>query len=405
MTCSLFAAASYTYNAFACITESPVIYEAALLDLRYFFVSGKDYTGHSTSGLARRALADYLRGVSDYTEFLSPTWFYRLETSGSNPSILGFYTKRMVISSLATKGHELVLLGPNFQHMVKKQAQPWRIQHFLRVLPILSKDVGVTMYVPMEFNHKAVDAIVVSISEKGVAEVLGIQITTAGRHSNSELLFFSNWEVWENQLNGFEPKAKFLWIWENPRNAGDTQLAASSVRWNGRTIKFPARLAISASVRDINKDIGDTLQRAREAAEEVGHALAARKDQIGVVLAELDPALEGGTGHIKGPANMGLALAAEGDRIGGASLKRKRPQDSLTGPQPAPHAETGPSPLSPPEANHSAGSRRQLRSSLRPAGNTVSATVSGLGVASGSGSTGRDGEGMVAKDGKGKGRA
>ena len=409
MTCSLFAAAvtSYTHNAFACVTETSVIYEAALLDWRYFFVNEKDGTGRSTSGLARRALAEYLRGVSNHTEFLSPTWFHKLETSGSNPSILGFYTERMVISSLATKGHELVLLGPNFQHMVRKQARPWRIQHFLRGLPILSKDIGVTMYIPIEFNYKAVDAIAVSISAKGIAEILGIQITIANRHSNSELLFFSNWEVWKKQLNGFEPKAKFLWIWENPRDVGEIQLVASSVRWDGKIIKLPDRLSISASVRDINKDIGDTLQRAREAARGgVDHELAARQDEIDAFLAKMDAELEGTTAQIEeGPADMDPALAAEGDRIGGPSLKRKRSQDSLTSPQPPPRAETGSPPLSSPEANPPAGSRRKLRSSSRRAGGAGSATTPSLGVASRSRPTSLDGGGRAAKDRKGKGRA
>ena len=155
----------------------------------------------------------------------------------------------MVISSLATKGHELVLLEPDFQHMVKKQARSWRIQHFLRGFPILSKGIGVTMHVPTEFNHKAVDATVVSISAKGNAEVLGVQITIAGSRSNSELPFLPNWEIWKQRLNGFELEVKFLRIWEYPRDVGDTQLAASSVRRDGKTIKLPARLSISASVR------------------------------------------------------------------------------------------------------------------------------------------------------------
>ena len=125
------------------------------------------------------------------------------------------------------------------------------------------------------------------------------------------------------------------------------------------------------------------------------HALAAQKDQIDVVL-------EGGTGHIEeGPADMDPVLAAEGDRIGGPSLKRKRLQDSLTSPQTSPHAGTGPPPLSPPGANPPAGSRRNLRFSSRLAGNADSATALGLGVASEPGSTGG---GRAARDRKGKGR-
>jgi hypothetical protein len=313
----------------------------------------------------------------------------------------------MVISSLATKGHELILLGPNFQHMVRKQARPWRIQHFLRGFLILSKEIGVTMYVPIEFNNKAMDAIAVRIPAKGIAEVLGIQITIANRHSNSELLFFSNWEAWKKQLNGFELKANFLWIWENPRDVGDIQLAACSVRWDGKIIKLPARLSISASVRDINKDIGDTLQRAREAAGgEVDPSLAARQDEVDAFLAKMDAELEGGTAQIEeGPADMDPVLVVEGDRIGRPSLKRKRSQDSLTSSQPSPHAETGSPPLSPPEANPPASSRRKLRSGSRLAEGAGSAAAPGLGVALGSNPTGRDGGGRAVKDRKGKGRA
>jgi hypothetical protein len=92
-----------------------------------------------------------------------------LETSGGNLSILGFYAEQMVISSLAIKGHELVVLGPNFQNMgmvgKKKRAQPWKIRTFMRQIPHLSRETGVTMYIPTEYNNKAVDAIVNSISE------------------------------------------------------------------------------------------------------------------------------------------------------------------------------------------------------------------------------------------------
>jgi hypothetical protein len=48
----------------------------------------------------------------------------------------------------------------------------------------------------------------------GYADVVGIQITIAERHSNSELSFFSSWET---LLRAFfevsRPGAKFLWIW------------------------------------------------------------------------------------------------------------------------------------------------------------------------------------------------
>jgi hypothetical protein len=79
-----------------------------------------------------------------------------LETSGGNLSILGFYAEQMVISSLAIKGHELVVLGPNFQKMgmvgKKKRAQPWKIRTFMRQIPHLSRETGVTMYIPTEYD-------------------------------------------------------------------------------------------------------------------------------------------------------------------------------------------------------------------------------------------------------------
>lgn len=49
---------------------------------------------------------------------------------------------------------------------------------------------GTTFYIPRDFNYKAIDAILVHINKsKKEAVVVGIQITIAKDHSDSEVLF------------------------------------------------------------------------------------------------------------------------------------------------------------------------------------------------------------------------
>jgi hypothetical protein len=72
------------------------------MDWRYFYQVNN--IGFASCGLAQRNLAGVLNSLSKYNQFLSPAWMAQLLQSGGNPSTLGFYLEKMVISSLAVCG-------------------------------------------------------------------------------------------------------------------------------------------------------------------------------------------------------------------------------------------------------------------------------------------------------------
>jgi hypothetical protein len=85
----------------------------------------------------------------------------------------------------------------------------WTDESFAGEAPVISKRRGTTIYVPVVYNYKAVDAIVVHQCAPGrtgkpKAIVIGIQVTIAGNHMKSELNFFENWEDWASHLDAFE---------------------------------------------------------------------------------------------------------------------------------------------------------------------------------------------------------
>jgi hypothetical protein len=167
--------------------------ETILIDWRYFKV--ENGVGSATCGLARRSLAAYLKSVSNHTDFLTATWLDRLSTSGRNASMLGFLVEQTVISSLVVMGCPI----PAVQQDFKEVKRGWTEESFAGQAPVISKRRGTTIYVPMEYNHKAADAIMVHQSSAGnvgkpKAIVMGIQITIAQNHTKSELNFFENWD-------------------------------------------------------------------------------------------------------------------------------------------------------------------------------------------------------------------
>ena len=89
----------------------------------------------------------------------------------------------------------------------------------------LSKDEGSTLYVPLKFDLKAIDALSVRVDTRN--SVVLIQITAAKQHSDSESAFFSDWEKWTVGHVGFEIVVSFLWIHEGERirNAVEANVA------------------------------------------------------------------------------------------------------------------------------------------------------------------------------------
>jgi hypothetical protein len=91
---------------------------------------------------------------------------------------------------------------------------------------------GNTLYVPLKFNLKAVDAIHVTVKDTN-AKVIPIQIKTSDWHSDSEKAFFAQWNRWIEPLKGFKITPCFLWIVEDMRDRAGTIMAwpKHTTRW------------------------------------------------------------------------------------------------------------------------------------------------------------------------------
>jgi len=94
------------------------------MDWRYFYE--KNGVGYSSSGLACRIFARYLRSISNYDEFLTLESMTKLEKLGRNPLTMCFYAERMIFGPLAVRGYTFDAAGifENLQPKPKQKKQP-----------------------------------------------------------------------------------------------------------------------------------------------------------------------------------------------------------------------------------------------------------------------------------------
>ena len=99
------------------------------------------------------------------------------------------------------------------------------------------------------------------------AVVVGIRITIAGAHSDSEEDFFSRWEDWKAHMNCENIEFRFLWIVENRRGRMEEKVPAKTRKLRGQTIEVaPQFTRYIKTVEEVDRVIGGSLKRARESA-------------------------------------------------------------------------------------------------------------------------------------------
>ncbi|RPB23915.1 hypothetical protein L211DRAFT_808963 [Terfezia boudieri ATCC MYA-4762] len=194
-------------------------------------------------------------------EFLSQHWYDSLRMAGKNPSMLGFFTETMLLSWIAVNGCSAA--GPEFQKKPKAFL-------FDDAKPTMSRDSPCSLYIPVSFNYRAVDAILVAVDkQKDEAIITGVQITISRTHSDSEAKFFSGWEWWRDIVDCTTVSFRFLWIVEdvgqNPATAliqsGKRRLRSHTALW------CPGFERRYVSVKDVSMDIGQKLENARKSAQ------------------------------------------------------------------------------------------------------------------------------------------
>lgn len=245
--------------------------ENAHYDRRFFYV--KDKTGYYACGLARDTIATALRKLGEDRKFMERGWFNRIESSGNNPSVLGFLVEQACLSYIGSTGltvGEQKFLVTNIRHYEDN------------ALPSLDMTRGTTtLYIPIRFNNKAIDGFILHLPKLkagNTAKLLPIQITIAKKHSDSVGAFLTDWAKWKNELQSYKVDLTFVWIVEKGRNIGQlaekermTRTSTVEVRPE-RTMRTstvedrPEMIEVRIPVIEVSAAIGSSLQIARERA-------------------------------------------------------------------------------------------------------------------------------------------
>jgi len=220
----------------SCLLNLNVTDEAELYDHRYLYVDSSSI-GHYTCGLARDTMAKMLRHYGQSKFFLSNAWLTRMEEFRGNPVILGFLVEQACLSSISM--HGLHVRGLDVKNMTTIVFQGY---------PMYDLSHDLALYIPLTFNFKAIDGLILSLDKVNmVAHLIPIQVTISQRHSDSESKFFENWSNWISGLGSYSANATFLWI--TKASGPISNKVAYTVRYR----------SIWVSVEEVNIDISNHL--------------------------------------------------------------------------------------------------------------------------------------------------
>ena len=137
--------------------------------------------------------------------------------------------------------------------------------------PLVSPpDPGSTLYIPTNYHYRGVDAIFLSFvrtSSPPKASIVGIQITIAKCHSDSETLFFQDWQRWVEKLElpAENVSFRFLWVYEDIclRPPLETMPEINKILRGSEKLSRPAFTRMVAANSSISPDIGHQLRVVR----------------------------------------------------------------------------------------------------------------------------------------------
>jgi hypothetical protein len=221
-----------------------------IYDHCYFYI--KDKYGHYTCGLARDTMARMLR-KHGADVFMDQIWLDSFVHFKANRSVLGFLVEEACLSSIAQIGLKVAGLGlDSLKTIVFEQ------------FPIYDTSIKQALYIPYNFNHEAIDGLILKVNEeKNEAYIIPIQITIAKKHSKSEDKFFNNWKNWTSGLTKYNIKTTFLWITEN-KPLKESVMANDRTTRQATTIINPQYQKVVVTVREVNQNIGDSLKMASD---------------------------------------------------------------------------------------------------------------------------------------------
>ena len=174
-----------------------------LIDHRYFEGGPDESIGKCACGISREAAARELRryGIEKFgqTDFLTA-----LNQYADNPSVIGFFIEQAVLSSTAARG---LNIGQDI-------CETMTVQAFEQNFPRFNTNATNPMlHCPVDFNYRGIDGIIVRFDNSGGKKtcfMFPLQITAAKTHSDSEQVFFSQWQLWTKGLEDDEVVPMFL---------------------------------------------------------------------------------------------------------------------------------------------------------------------------------------------------
>ncbi|RPB22040.1 hypothetical protein L211DRAFT_851018 [Terfezia boudieri ATCC MYA-4762] len=147
------------------------------------------------------------------SEYVSPEWLIRLSLAKSNSSVRAFIFEKIVIAHPLIRGCSAA--GPAFNH-------PLRLVDFSGQYPtprastVQNYQQWLAIYVLLTFNYGSIDCALVNIKKnsngKVTGTIIGIQITCAKKHENSQKSFMERSDDWRMILLCDNIKFKFPWI-------------------------------------------------------------------------------------------------------------------------------------------------------------------------------------------------
>ena len=125
---------------------------------------------------------------------------------------------------------------------------------------------------PTAFNFRAIDGIILLLypskggNKKKKALLLPLQVTIAKSHSDSEKIFFNDWDKWVASLQDFDVDVEFLWVTDGDSSFKEIK---EEYRWtrSGKVLKHPAYRSTNIPIKSVNPDIWNRFQHARSNAE------------------------------------------------------------------------------------------------------------------------------------------
>jgi hypothetical protein len=183
------------------------------------------------------------------------------------------------------------------------------------VLPIQGKQKGCRFYIPIAFNFKAIDGLILSWDRNKMEAILiPIQITIAKTHSDSVTKFFSDWSRhWSKQLPIFTVKVIFVWIgvsesWMMQHTACHQELR------NRTLIMRPNFTEVAIHLKNVNDTLDNTLSEAKIEGENWEKIEEEEMAETSTRVSEVAVAGRGGAATRGRGAGRGTVLTRSADK-------------------------------------------------------------------------------------------